>query len=87
MIAIMYHGWLLFGLPLDGGNIEGLRLKLVSWVMLTILFVPVAFYAGMIAIYGVCGLILLVLGRLSWRQAVEFAARARYPRRWYRPNA
>ena len=87
LIAIMYHGWLMFGLPLEGGNIEGLRLKLVSWVLLTILFVPIAFYVGMIAIYGACCLILLALGRLSWRQAADFAARARYPRQWYRPNA
>lgn len=59
----------------------------VAWVGLTILFVPIAFYAGMLAIYGAWGLLLSAIGRLSWRQALDFALRARYPRQWYRPNA
>lgn len=87
LVLIMYQTRLLFGLPLEGGSLEGLRVNLVAWVISTIVLVPLAFYAGMILIYGAAGLIMFALGRLGWRQAVKLGARARYPKEWYRSNS
>ena len=42
----------MFGLPLEGGPMEGLRMKLISWIALTIALVPTAFYSGMVLVYG-----------------------------------
>ena len=86
MVVIMYHAWLMFALPL-GGGVEGFRLKLVLWVALTILLVPVAFYVGMVAMYGAFGLVMFVLGILTGRQSADPAWRARYSKAWYKPNA
>ena len=83
MVVLMYQLWLMVGLPLEGGKIDGFRLKLVSWVVLTVLFVPLAFYAGMVVVNGGFGLIMFALGRFSWRQAIDFALRAKYPKHWY----
>lgn len=84
LIWIMYKMWLFFGLPLEGGSIEGLRSKLVSWVFLTCLMVPIAFYTGMILVYGAFGAVMFAVGRFTWHEAVGFACQAKYPDRWYR---
>ena len=86
LIAVMYNTWLMFGLPLEGGSIEGLRLKLISWVVVTIVIVPFAFYAGMVLVYGAFGIIMLLLGKFSRQQALDFACRAKYPGDWYKTN-
>ena len=86
MIALMYNGWLMLGLPLRGGSIEGLRLQLIAWIVLSVLLLPLVLYAAMVLVYGICGLILLALGKLTRRQALDLAARARYPRHWYPSN-
>ena len=87
MIVIMYHAWIMFGLPLEGGPIDGFRLKLIAWVLLIIIIVPAAFYAGMVLVYGIFGLIMLVLGKLTWQQVIDITCSAKYPKEWYRPNA
>lgn len=84
MIPIMYFAWLLFGLPLGGGSIEGLRLNLVSWVVLVALLLPIGFYVGMVLVYGMAGLVMFALRKLTWQQALEFACYARYPKEWYK---
>ena len=86
MIVLMYNSWLMFGLPLRGGSIEGLRLQLIAWIGLTVLLLPLVLYAAMVLVYGIFGLILLGLGKLTPRQAFDLAARTRYPRQWYPPD-
>ena len=83
MLVMMYHSWLLIGLPLEGGPIEGFRLKLVAWIVLTIVLVPIAFYAGMVVVYGVFGLLMLALGKFTWQQVINIALHAKYPEEWY----
>jgi hypothetical protein len=85
MIVIMYNGWQMLGLPLGGGSLEGLRLRLVAWIGLSVMLVPFVFYAGMVLVYGVFGLILYALGKLTRQQAFALALRAKYPREWYLP--
>lgn len=87
LVVIMYNTWLMFGLPLEGGSIEGLRLKMISWIGLTVVFVPFAFYAGMVLVYGAFGFAMFVFGKFSWQQVIDFAWRAKYPEEWYRPGA
>ena len=87
LLFFMYATWSMFGLPLKGGSIEGLRLKLIAWVVLVIAIVPVAFYAGMFLVNGACGLILFSLGHLTWQQVIDFSIRAKYPTKWYKPIA
>ncbi|UCH49964.1 MAG: hypothetical protein JSU95_09530 [Betaproteobacteria bacterium] len=48
LVFVMYHAWLLFGLPLEGGSVEGWRLRLISWVIVVVALVPVMFFAGMV---------------------------------------
>ena len=55
-------------------------------VILTIIFAPIAFYAGMVFVYGAFGLIMLVLGKLTWQQVINIACNAKYPKEWYKPN-
>lgn len=86
MIPVMYFSWLMFGLPLEGGSIEGLRLNLISWIVLVVLLVPLAFYVGMVLVYGVAGLIMYVFRKLTLQQALEFGCYARYPKSWYRAD-
>jgi len=87
LVSIMYAIWLLFGLPLQGGSIEGLRLKLIAAIVLTILVIPISFFAGMIFVYGAYGLFMVTLGRFTMLQAVHFACYAKYPEHWYKANA
>ena len=72
-LPIMYSTWLMFGLPLEGGSIDGLRLKLILWIVLTVILVPIAFFAGMVITYGAYGLLMFGLGRFTWRQTVDFS--------------
>lgn len=87
MIVLMYNSWLMFGLPLRGGSIEGLRLQLIAWIALTAVLLPLVLYAAMVLVYGIFGLVLLALGKLSRQQAIDLAVRANYPRDWYRSNS
>ena len=83
----MYGIWLLFGLPLEGGSIEGLRLKLIAAIVLTILVIPISFFVAMIFVYGAYGFFMVLLGRFTMLQAVHFACYAKYPEHWYKANA
>lgn len=76
----------MLGLPLEGGSIDGLRLKLISWIVLTVILVPIAFFAGMVITYGAYGLLMFALGRFTWQQAVDFGWSAKYPKHWYKQN-
>lgn len=84
LLPIMYKTWIMFGLPLEGGSIEGLRLKLVSWIVLTIALIPIGFYAGMVCVYGTYGFLMLILGQFTWQQTIDFGWRSKYPQQWYK---
>ena len=86
LIVFMYYSRLILGLPLEAGSLEGLRLKLIAWVILVILSLPYAFFVGMVLVYGAFGQVMFMLGKFSWRQAIDFSWRARYPEHWYRQN-
>ena len=86
MVFAMYHAWLMFGLPLEGGNIEGLRLRLISWVIVIVVLVPVVFLLGMVLMNGLFGLVMFTLGRLTWAEFAAFSWRAEYPASWYKPD-
>jgi len=85
-LPVMYKTWVMLGIPLQGGPMEGLRWKMFAWIAITILLVPMAFYVGMILVYGFYGLLMFMLGRFSWRQAVDFGLRAKYPEHWYKSD-
>ena len=86
LVVVMYHTWLMFGLPLEGGNIEGLRLRLILWVIVIVALVPIVFFAGMVFVNGLSGLAMCVLGKLTWTQLVDFSWRAKYPASWYKAS-
>lgn len=87
VLAIMYVTRLMLGIPLEGGPIEGMRLKLIAWIVLIIVLVPIVFYAGTVLVYGVYGSSMLIVGRFTWQQAVDFAWSAKYPEHWYKSKA
>jgi len=86
LLPAMYYSRLMLGMPMEGGPIEGMRLKMLAWIVFIIVATPFAFYAGMILVYGAFGLVMFVLGRFSWGQALDFCLRAKYPVKWYRQN-
>lgn len=86
LVFVMYHTWLMFGLPLEGGNIEGLRLRLFLWVIVVAVLVPIVFFAGMVFVNGLSGLAMCVLGRFTWAEFIDFSWRAKYPASWYKAN-
>lgn len=86
LITFMYYSRLMLGIPLEGGSMEGMRLKMLSWIVLIILVVPFAFFAGMVLVNGAFGFVMFMLGKFSWRQAIDFSWRARYPDKWYQQN-
>ncbi len=47
---------------LEGGSIEGMRLKMLAWIVIIIVITLFVFYADMILVYGAFGLIMFVLG-------------------------
>lgn len=86
LLFVMYHTRLMFGLPLEGGSIEGLRLRMILWIIVVIVLVPFVFFAGMVFVNGLSGLAMCVLGKLTWAQLVDFCWRAKYPASWYKAN-
>jgi len=76
----------MLGIPLEGGSMEGMRLKMLAWIILIILFAPFAFFAGMVLVNGVFGFVMFLLGKFSWQQVIDFSLRARYPDKWYRQS-
>lgn len=86
LLFVMYYTWLMFGLPLEGGNIHGLRLKLIFWVIVSAVLVPIMFFAGMVVVNSLSGLAMYLLGKLTWAQFIEFSWRAKYPASWYKPS-
>ncbi len=86
LLFVMYYIWLMFGLPLEGGNIDGLRLKLILWIIVIAVIVPILFFAGMVMLNGLFGLALYALGKLTWTQFIDFSWRAKYPANWYKPS-
>lgn len=76
----------MFGLPLGGGNIDGLRLKLILWVVQIAVFAPIMFGAATVVVNSLVGLAMFALGQLTWAQFVEFSWRAKYPEKWYKPS-
>ena len=86
LITFMYYSRLMLGIPLESGSMEGMRLKMLSWIILIILVVPFAFFAGMVLVNGAFGVVMFMLGKFSWQQVIDFSWRARYPEKWYQQN-
>lgn len=86
LLIMMFQMWLMFGLPLEGGSIDGLRLKLILWVIVIVVLVPIIFFAGMVLVNGLTGLVMYLSGKLTWSQFIAFSVRANYPASWYKTN-
>ena len=86
LVFVMYHTRLMFGLPLEGGSLEGLRLRMVLWIVVVVVLVPFVFFAGMVFMNGLFGLLMFTLGRMTWAEFAAFSWRAEYPASWYEPD-
>ncbi len=84
LIGVMYISRLMFGLPVEGGSLEGLRLNLISWVIFLIIVIPIIFYVGMVLVYGAFGIVMFLLGKISWSQVIDCACYGKYPNKWYK---
>lgn len=84
LLFMMFQTWSMFGLPLEGGSIDGLRLKLILWVVVMVVLAPIIFFAGMVLVNGFTGLVMYVFGKLTWTQFIAFSVRANYPASWYK---
>ena len=86
LVFVMYHTRLMFGLPLEGGSLEGLRLRMILWIVVVVVLVPFVFFAGMVFMNGLLGLAMFALGRLTWAEFAAFSWHAKYPASWYKPD-
>ena len=71
------------GLPLEGGSLDGLTLQFLAWATLILAGLIVALYLGIILIASVVASVLFAARSLSWKEAVDYTLRSKYPKRWY----
>lgn len=81
-VAGMYATRRAFGLPLEAGSLEGIRLQFLGWVVITVLSVPPLFYVGMMLVGGLFALVMLLAGRFTGAQAWAFTRFAQPPDHW-----
>jgi hypothetical protein len=75
-----------FGLPLEGGSLEGIRIQFLCWVTQLMLASALLIYGGAMLTAGILVVFLLALGKVDRRQALAYVLYAEYPRSWFRPE-
>lgn len=87
VIYIMLQTMQAFGLPLEGGSLEGIRLQFIAWLLTTVITIPLAFYISMVGIGTLFSAFMLLIGNITIEQAKHFTLYGKYPRQWMMTNA
>jgi hypothetical protein len=56
----------------------------VAWLVLFLASIPIAIYAGVVAVAGALGAVMVLLGKCTPGEAVRYALLSKYPRYWLR---
>jgi len=80
--ALLVESRQAFGLPLTRASLDGLRLRFLGWIGVTLVSIPLLFYCAMVFVGGAVGVLMVVAGRLSLAEAKAFALYAQPPARW-----
>jgi hypothetical protein len=62
----------------------GSQVNGVAWVVLFLIAIPIAIYAGVVVVAGLLGAVMVLLGRFTPSEALRYALLSRYPRDWLR---
>src|SRR5262249_9981964 len=79
---LMFKTRAALGLPMGRAPLDGIRLRFVAWVGVTLVSIPTLFYCGMVLVGGAFAGVMLLVGRFSRREAAAFAFFAQPPERW-----
>jgi len=84
---IMYLSRLYLGLPMGQGSLEGIRILFLTWILITITTIPIVFYLTMVVLGGSFGLVMVVMGKFTLKQAKQYALYGKFPQFWFASNA
>jgi len=87
IVLLMYKTRLAFGLPLGSASLEGRRIQFLGWIGVTLISIPVIFYASMVFVAGAFGLVMVLRGKFTMAEAGAYALYGEFPQYWYRQDA
>lgn len=82
VVALMLKSRRAFGLPMGRAPLEGIRFQFFGWILVTLTSIPLLFYVGMFLVGGAFGLIMALVGHISFADAKALALYGRPPERW-----
>lgn len=71
------------GLPAGETSLEGIEFQAAVWIATTIVSAPLIVMVSIMAVALGTGLILVVMGPLTFQEAIRFSLRGRYPASWF----
>jgi hypothetical protein len=87
VVALMLKTRALLGLPMGRTSMAGLHLQFIGWIVVTLVSIPVLFYAGMVVVGSAFAALMLALRGFSPSEAKAFAMFAQPPERWVKSAA
>lgn len=86
-LLVMYKSRSALGLPMDRGSLEGIRLKFITWLIICLFSIPMAFYLSRAFLYRAFGLLMVFVGKFTSSEANNFALHDSYPSAWQELHA
>jgi len=81
--AYIYGSVEFFGLPVEGGPLDGIWPRFLAWLVTLLLAMPILIYICTVAVAGLLASGLLLLGRMTRKEAVSYMFLSQYPRHWF----
>jgi hypothetical protein len=82
-VSLISHVRSELGIPMGDVSVDGIEGRAALWITITVLSAPLLVLPSIMAVAFVIGLIFVVVGRLSLREAIQFATAGRYPLSWF----
>ena len=73
----------LFGLPIDGGPLDGIWLGFLAWLVALLLAMPILVYLGTVVVAGLLACGFLLVGKMTRDEAVSYMFLSQYPGGWF----
>jgi len=86
-LLVMAKSRSVLGLPMGNAPLEGIRLKFLTWLVICLVSIPLAFYLSRVSLYGAFGLLMVSVGKFTSSEAKQFALRGSYPSAWLASHA
>ena len=85
--ALMLKSRMALGLPMTRAPLEGIRLRVLAWFVLTLVSIPTLFYCAMFLVGSIFGLLMVVARRFSLADARAMALYGQPPAHWIEAGA